>query len=89
MATTTTKQQPFTKTPFKRQADVISGVLRTNPIINDEEKQALQESIGVLTWLNQLQIHWADNKGKGIPDHIHKQLFDERTAQKPVPNQQS
>lgn len=75
------KAQTFTKTPFKKQADVIAAILRTNPIINDDEKTSLNETVGVLTWLNQLQLFWAEG-GQGIPEHIEKQIFIERHAQK-------
>ena len=75
------KEQKFTKTPFKHQADVISGILRTNPILNDDEKASLNETVGILIWLNQLQVHWVDG-GKGIPDPIQKQIFDERKPQR-------
>ena len=77
------KEQPVSRTPFKKQAGVISAMLNTNPILNDDEKASLKETVGVLTWLNQLQIHWADG-GSDIPDHIKKQLFDDRKAQKPA-----
>jgi len=76
------KEQKITRTPFKKQADVIAAILRTNPIINDEDKASLNETVGVLTWLNQLQIHWVDTGKQEIPDHIQKQVFEGRTAQK-------
>lgn len=78
------KEQSFTKTPFKKQASIISSILNTNPIINDDEKASLNETVGVLTWLNQLQIHWADG-GTGIPDHVQKQIFEGRSPQKVAP----
>ena len=78
------KQQQITRTPFKKQADVIAGILRTNPILNDDEKSSLNETVGVMNWLNQLQIHWVDG-GKDIPDDIRKQIFEGRPAQKMVP----
>lgn len=81
------KQQIITRTPFKKQADVIAGILRTNPILNDDEKASLNETVGVLTWLNQLQIHWVDTGKQEIPDHIQKQVFDGRAAQKMVVQQ--
>lgn len=77
------KAQLFTKTPFRKQASIISGILNTNPIINDDDKASLQETVGVLTWLNQLQIHWADG-GKDIPDEVKKQIFEGRKPQKTV-----
>ncbi len=78
------KQQQITRTPFKKQADIIAAILRTNPIINDDDKASLNETVGVLTWLNQLQIHWVDTGNQEIPDHIQKQVFEGRTAQKMV-----
>lgn len=75
------KTQTFTKTSFKKQAEVISNFTRTNPILNDDEKASLNESVGVLTWMNQLQLHWA-NGGQGIPDDISKQLFQGRSPEK-------
>jgi hypothetical protein len=78
------KEQKFTKTPFKKQADVISGVLRTNPILNDDEKKSLQETVGVLTWLNQLQLHWAGGN-EGLPESIRLQIFEGRKPEKVVP----
>jgi hypothetical protein len=75
------KDQKFTKTAFKKQAQVVSDILRMNPILNDDEKASLNETVGVLTWLNQLQLHWAGG-GKGIPDQIQAQLFDSRTPEK-------
>lgn len=83
MATTSESVQTGSKTPFKRQADVISGILRTNPIINDDEKTSMRETIGVLTWLNQLQLHMADG-GKEIPENIYNQIFEGRKPQKIV-----
>lgn len=73
------RQQTFTKTPFKTQAAVIQTVLRTNPIFNDDEKASLQETIGILTWLNQLQLHWDVTKKSVIPDDIKAHIFEGRT----------
>jgi hypothetical protein len=77
------KAQSFTKTPFKKQASVISAILNTNPIINDEDKASMQETVGILTWLNQLQLHWAAG-GKDIPEGVQKQIFEGRKPQKTV-----
>lgn len=75
------KQQSFTKTPFKRQANIIAALLNTNPIVNDDEKASLNETAGVLVWLNQLQLHWESGK-EGIPPDIMKHIFDGRTPTK-------
>lgn len=80
------KEQKFTKTPFKRQADVINSILRQNPILNDDEKKSMQETVGVLTWLNQLQVHWTDG-GVGIPTEIAGHIFEGRTPQKTTVSQ--
>ena len=53
------REQKFTKTPFKKQAEVLSSLLRTNPMINDDDKVSMNETVGVLTWLNQLQLFCA------------------------------
>lgn len=63
-------------------------MLANNAVINDEEKESLNETVGVLTWLNELQKHWADG-GEGIPDNIKKHLFENRTPQKLVVGQSS
>ena len=78
------KVQNITRTPFKKQADVIAGILRTNPILNDDEKASLNETVGVMSWLNQLQIHWVDSNATEIPDDIRKQIFEGRPAQKMI-----
>jgi hypothetical protein len=78
------KDQKFTKTPFKKQADVLSSFLRTNPMVNDDEKASLQETVGVLTWLNMLQIHWDKTKTTEIPKEIHEKLFEGRGPKSPV-----
>jgi hypothetical protein len=78
------KEQKFTKTPFKKQADVIAGILRVNPILNDDEKKSLNETVGVLTWMNQLQLHWEAGK-KDMPDTITKHIFEGRKPEKVVP----
>lgn len=78
------KEQKFTKTPFKKQAETISSILRTNPILNDDEKRSLQETVGVLTWLNQLQLHWVSGN-EGVPESIKTQIFDGRKPEKVVP----
>ena len=80
------KEQKFTKTPFKKQADVLSAILRTNPMMNDDEKVSVQETVGVLTWLNMLQIHWAKNKDQAgtVPPEISEKIFEGRGPQSPV-----
>lgn len=78
------KAQKFTKTSFKHQADTIASVLRTNTILNDEEKASLNESVGVLTWMNQLQLHW-EAGNKDIPDNMRAQIFEGRTGVRPRP----
>ena len=77
------KEQKFTKTPFKKQAGVIAAILRTNPILNDDEKASMTETVGVLTWLNQLQLHW-ETGAKDPPQEIGKHLF---VGRKPVKTQ--
>lgn len=74
------KEQTFTKTSFKAQAAVISDLLRTNPMIDDDNKRSLNETVGVLTWLNQLQLHWAGG-GAGTPEDISRHLFEGREGQ--------
>jgi len=78
------KEQKFTKTPFKKQAEIISSILRQNPMINDSDKESLNETVGVLTWMNQLQLHWSSG-GKGIPDQLYGQIFEGRAAQTIAP----
>lgn len=78
------KAQKFTKTSFKSQADTIASVLRTNTILNDDEKASLNESVGVLTWMNQLQLHW-EAGNKDIPDNMRAQIFEGRPGVKPRP----
>ena len=77
------KEHVITRTPFKKQASVISSLLATNSIINDDERASLNETVGVLTWMNELQKHWADG-GKDIPENIKKHLFESRPPQKTV-----
>jgi hypothetical protein len=77
------KEHVITRTPFKKQASIISTVLSSNSIINDDERASLNETVGVLTWMNELQKHWADG-GEGIPDNIKKHLFENRAPQKTV-----
>lgn len=78
------KEQKFTKTPFKKQADVLTQLLRTNPILNDEDKTSIQETVGVLIWLNQVQIHWVKNKTTDIPADLAAHIFEGRKPQSPV-----
>ncbi len=83
------KEQKFTKTPFKKQADVLSAFLRTNPIVNDDEKTSIQETVGVLTWLNMLQLHWTKNKVTSvpkevIPEDMFDKIFGGRSPKSPV-----
>jgi len=79
------KEQKFTKTPFKKQADVISSILRTNPMLNDDDKRSMQETVGVLTWMNQLQLYWAGGGSGIVPSNIHAQIFEGRKPEKVVP----
>ena len=74
-------QNKFTKTAFSAQASVITGLVREGTMISDEEKASLNETVGVLTWLNQLQMIWSP-EGKGIPENVTKQLFDGRSPVK-------
>jgi hypothetical protein len=74
-------QQKFTKTPFSEQARIVSVVAREGIGISDEDKVSLSETVGVLTWLNQLQLSWSP-EGKGIPENISKQLFEGRSPVK-------
>jgi hypothetical protein len=76
------KQQVISRTPFKKQAEILATVLRTNPIFNDDEKASLNETVGVLTWLNQLQLQWGDSGKKTVPADIEAQLFAGRPALK-------
>ena len=76
-----TKDQNFKPTPFKAQANVVASLLKTNPILNEDEKASLNETVGVLNWLNQLQVHWADG-GKDIPEDIRARIFEGRVPQK-------
>lgn len=78
------KQQKFTKTSFKAQADVIGNVMRTNTVLTDEEKASLNETFGLLTWMNQLALHWESGK-TDIPDNIRAQVFEGRSGVKPRP----
>ena len=78
------KQQTFTKTPFKKQAEVIASLLRTNPILNDDEKASLTETVGVLTWINQLQLHW-ETGATDTPEQIGKHIFEGRKPVKMKP----
>jgi hypothetical protein len=71
------RAQKFTKTPFKKQADVLAGLLRNNPMMNDDEKASMAETVGVLTWLNQLQLHWAAGNDH-VPPDIHAHIFEGR-----------
>lgn len=80
------KEQKFTKTPFKKQADIIAGIARTNPVMNDDEKASLMETVGVLTWLNQLQLHWKKG-GEGTPDVIYERIFEGRKPVNIVPEE--
>jgi hypothetical protein len=80
MTTTSNIPGSAEKTGFSVQAKVISGLLRTNPILNDDEKRSLTETIGVLTWLNQLQVHW-EAGGEGLPKAIYQQVFEGRKGQ--------
>jgi hypothetical protein len=74
------KEMKFTKTPFRKQGEVISGILKTNPILNDDEKASLNETVGLLQWLNQLQIHWAGGND-GIPPALMEHIFAGRKPQ--------
>jgi len=78
------KAQKFTKTSFKAQADAIGNILRTNTLLSDEEKASLNETFGVLTWMNQYQLH-QEAGNKDIPENIRAQIFDGRPGVKPVP----
>jgi hypothetical protein len=78
------KQQPISRTPFQVQANVLASVLRTNPLLSDEEKVSLMETVGALTWLNQLQISWETTKTQKIPAELQKHLFEGRLPQKLV-----
>lgn len=66
------------------QAKAISSILKTNPILNDDEKSSLNETVGVLTWLNQLQLGWKDKKepDAAIPEEIRQRIFEGREPQK-------
>jgi hypothetical protein len=67
-----TKEQKITRTSFKQQADVIAALLRTNPMINDSDKLSMNETVGVLIWLNQLQLQWEAESKPGSNDEAHQ-----------------
>ena len=76
-------QEKFTKTSFRQQADVISSLLRTNPILNEEDKRSMQETVGVLHWLNQIQLGFAEGKTE-ISAEITEHIFGGRKPQSAV-----
>ena len=78
-------QQKTSVTPFVQQASVLKGVLSGAQSV-DEQRVSIIETIGVLTWLNQLQAHWAQG-GTGIPEAINEKLFAHRSAYGPAPAQ--
>jgi len=78
------KEQSFPKTSFLKQAGVISSLIRTNPIMNDSDKASMQETVGVLHWLNQAQLKLATGS-RELPLEIVEHIFGGRNPQQPVP----